>query len=295
VRKPLVLALLVASAVTGCGSSSPSAAPGVVRVVAAENFWGSIASQIGGAHARVTSIIHDPTADPHLYESSAQDANAVANAQLVIENGLGYDDFMDQLLSASSSHSRPVLTVADVLHVSGQDADPHLWYDVPRAHDVAAAIAAQLTTLDPEDKAVFASNLASFDASMKLPLAVVHTIKQKYANAPVVYTERLPAYLVAACGLSDKTPPGYARAIEDGNEPSPADTQAMQQVLTGSARARVLLYNVQATSPATQQMRDLAARSGVRVVSVSETMPAGQTYASWQTMQAQQILRALGS
>jgi zinc/manganese transport system substrate-binding protein len=295
VWKYLVLALLGAVAAASCASSSPSATPGVVRVVAAENFWGSIASQIGGAHARVTSIIHDPTADPHLYESDAQDANAVANAQLVIENGLGYDDFMDQLLSASSSHGRQVLTVADVLRVSGHDADPHLWYDVPRAHEVAAAIAARLTAADPADRAFFASNLASFDASMTRVLAVVHTIEQKYANAPVVYTERVPAYLVAACGLSDKTPPGYARAIEDGNEPSPADTQAMQQALSGSARARVLLYNVQATSPATQQMRDLAARSGVRVVSVSETMPAGQTFASWQTLQAEQILRALGS
>ncbi len=264
-----------------------------MRVVAAENFWGDIASQIGGAHVSVTSIITDPTADPHQYESDARDAAAVADARLVIENGLGYDDFVAKLLSNTSNPRRVVRTVADVMHVSGADANPHLWYDLPEIPAVAAAIEAVLAAADPADAGEFAANLKTFDASLAPLEAIVTEIKTKYPNAPVAYTERVPGYLLDAAGLRVVSPAGFARSIEDGNEPSAGDAQAMQELISNHG-VRVLLYNAQATSAVTKHVQDLARAAGVPVVAVTETMPKNEpTYQSWQQHQLEALLRAL--
>ena len=288
----LALAVVLLGACSALGS--PRATAGVVRVVAAENFWGSIAQQVGGSHVQVTSIISDPTADPHLYESDAHDASAVADAQLVIENGLGYDTFVDQLLSASSARGRVVISAAEVLHVRGSAADPHLWYDVPRVHLVVSAIAAQLAALDPADKLTFSKNAATFDKSLGPVLDALHAISTRHTGAAVAYTERVPAYLFAAAGLVVKTPPGFARAIEDGQEPSPGDTHAMEQLMSSRA-VRVLVYNAQATSSSTEHIRDLARGNGIPVVAVTETMPRNTNYQAWQLAQTRQLLAALGA
>jgi zinc/manganese transport system substrate-binding protein len=265
-----------------------------VRVVAAENFWGDIVRQIGGSHVSVKSIISDPSADPHQYESDARNAADVADARVVVVNGLGYDDFMSKLLGATNHAGRVVLTVADVLHVSGADANPHLWYDIPRISEVARAIESELAAADPADKAVFATNRAAFDASLEPLLRTIDEITRKYPGAPVAYTERVPQYVLDAAGLSVKTPPGFARAIEDGNEPSPGDAQTMYDLVT-QHRIRVLLYNAQATSPVTQHVQDLARRAGIPVVAVTETLPHGTaSYQVWQENQLTEILRALG-
>ena len=279
----------------GC-ASSPSATrdPRVVNVVAAENFWGNIAAQIGGAHAHVTSIISDPSADPHLYESDARDGAAIGAAQLVIKNGLHYDDFVDKLVSSSSPRGRVVVSVAKILGVTGDGVNPHLWYDVPRVHDVARAIEAQLVAADPSDADAFAANLKAFDASLAPVVAAIDAIKAKYPHAPVGYTERVPGYLLDAAGLNVVTPSGFASAIEDGNEPSPGDTQSMDALMTGH-KLRVLLYNSQATSPVTNHVRDLARGAGIPVVGVTETMPSSEPdYQSWQLHQIQALRRALG-
>ncbi len=265
-----------------------------VRVVAAENFWGDVTRQIGGDHVQVTSIITDPSADPHLYESDARDSAALSAADVVIENGLGYDDFMDKLLAAVPNHSRAVLNVADVLKVTGDGANPHLWYDTPRVPTVARAIADQLEAKDPGDKATFERNLQRFDDSLKPTLDVISKIRAKYPNAPVAYTERVPEYLLQAAGLAVKTPPGFASAIEDGNDPSPADTVAMQDLITGR-KIKVLLYNSQAASPVTQHVRDLAHQAGIPVIGVTETLPQNEKdFQSWQLDQARALLQALG-
>ena len=288
------LVALTAALTAACAGSSGSSTPGVVRVVAAENFWGDIARQLGGSHVAVTSIITDPTADPHQYESDARDAAAVAGARVVIENGVGYDDFIAKLLSGTSSSHRTVLTVADVLHVTGADANPHLWYDVPRVPAVAAAIEAALTTADPADRASFAANLNTFDASLAPLQRLIAQINAKYPHAPVAYTERVPGYLLAAAGLTIATPPGFASAIEDGNEPSAGDTQAMDDLVTGHG-IRVLLYNAQATSAVTQHVRSLAVHAGIPVVAVTETQPGNEpSYQSWQQHQLEALLGALG-
>lgn len=293
------LALAGAVALSACSSRSraaapPTAAPRVVNVVASLNVWGDIARQIGGAHVTVHSMIADPNADPHLYESDARDAAAVADASLVIENGLGYDDFVDRLLSADSNSSRKVVTVAKVLDVTASGANPHLWYDVPRVHQVARAIAAALSDIDPANKPAFDANTTVFEKSLAPLTAIIDKIRAKYPDAPVAYTERVPEYLVDVSGLVNRTPSGFAQAVEDGNEPSPSDTQQMDTLLSDRA-VKVLLYNAQTTSSVTQNTREVARAAGIPVVGVTETLPRGEpSYQSWQLHQLRALLAALG-
>jgi zinc/manganese transport system substrate-binding protein len=289
----LTVAVAVAAG-AGCGYAQAPVTPGVVKVVAGENFWGNIAAQIGGSHVRVTSILGNPAADPHLYESDVASAVAVAEARLVIENGAGYDDFLSQLLGATRNAGRVVVSAQAVLDARGTDVNPHFWYDIPRVPRVAAAIEAALARLEPADATLFAANLRAFDASLGPVEAVIARIRRRYPGAPVAYTERVPGYLLAAAGLTVVTPPGFAAAVEDGNDPSPADAAAMEQLMTGR-KARVLLYNAQATSAVTQQVRALARQAGVPVVPVTETMPpAYRSYQAWQLAQATALLDALG-
>ena len=263
-------------------------------MVAGENFWGNIAAQIGGRHVRVTSILSSPAADPHLYESDVASAVAVAEAGLVIGNGAGYDTFVSQLLDATYHPGRVVVWVQRVLGATGADINPHFWYDIGRVPRVAAAIEAALARLEPREAASFAANLAAFDRSLRPVEAVIGEIRRRYAGAPVAYTERVPGYLLAAAGLRVVGPPGFAAAIEDGVDPGAGDTLAMDRLLAGR-KVRVLLYNAQATSPATGHVRSLARQAGVPVVAVYETMPPGyRTWQAWQLAQAKAILHALG-
>ena len=281
-------------AVAGCGSWKPPVTPGVVKVVAGENFWGSIAAQIGGRHVQVTSILSSPAVDPHLYESDVANAVAVAEAGLVIENGAGYDTFLSQLLGVTTHPRRVVVIVQRVLGATGPDVNPHFWYDIPRVPRVAAAVEAALARLEPRDAHLFAINLARFDRSLGPVESVISRIRRRYLGAPVAYTERVPGYLLHAAALRVLTPPRFAAAIENGNDPSAADTLAMDQLLTGHG-VKVLLYNAQATSPVTQHARVLARQAGIPVVAVTETMPpAYRTYQAWQLARATALLHALG-
>ena len=277
----------------GCAGAAPGA-PGVVHVVAAENFWGNITSQIGGHDVEVTSLITNPNADPHLFETDAADAATLAEAKVVIENGAGYDTWMSSLLGADGGSAR-VVNAADVLHITGSDPNPHLWYDIPRVPTVAAAIAAALEKAAPQDAATFKANLAAFDASLAPLTATLATIKTHFHNVPVAYTERVPGYALSLADLHVVTPPGFARAVEDGTDPSPADTLAMQRLLDDHD-INVLLYNVQTVTPVTTQIRSLARQHHIPVVGVSETMPADvATYQQWQQSQLNALLHALTS
>lgn len=284
------------SAASGSSASSsvaPSAAA-PVAVVAAENFWGDIAKQIGGEHVTVTSIISDPNADPHQYESDANTAAAVSKAQLVVDNGLGYDDFMDKLFSASPNPNRKVITAAEVMGISGDDANPHIWYDTAKVPDVANAIAGQLGALDPADAATFTANAKTFTDSLTPINDAIANIKAKYPGAPVGYTERVPGYLVDAAGLKLATPASFAQSIEDGNDPSPADNQAMDNDMKTKA-IKVLLYNGQVTSPATDAVKSLAQQNGIPIVGVTETLPpTDKDFQTWQLRQINEISNALG-
>jgi zinc/manganese transport system substrate-binding protein len=289
-------ALLALGLLAACGSSPAAAtsAGGPLNVVAAENFWGDITSQIGGSHVSVTSIITDPNADPHSYETNPRDAAALSGATLVIANGTKYDSFVGQLLNTNPNAGRDVLTIATVVGVSGDNPNPHLWYNPDYVTRAARAIESHLATHDPADAVTFATNLQTFLSAYQPYIDTVHAIKAKYSGAPIAYTERVAGYLIADAGLRLATPATFAQSIEDGNDPSPADVAAMNTAITGRL-VKVLLYNAQVTSPVTQGVKTLATSNGVPVVGVAETIPAGeQTFQSWQIAQARAILAALG-
>jgi zinc/manganese transport system substrate-binding protein len=286
--------IAVVVGLAGCGSTTKATGRGTIKVVAAENFWGNVAAQIGGAHVSVTSIIGDPSTDPHEFESDAHDAAAVADASLVVENGLGYDDFMRQLLGTTRKAGRVVVTAADAAGVHGSGVNPHLWYSTTYTRAVAKAIATALERVDAVHAAEYAQNRETFDNSLARVEAVVDEIATRHANAPVAYTERVPGYVLRDAHVADRTPPGFAQANEEGNEPSASDTQAMETLLTTRA-VELLLYNAQATSAASTRARQRANRAGIPVVAVTETMPADvRTYQDWQLTQDQAILTALG-
>ena len=273
-------------------ASAAGAAHEPVHVVAAENVWGNIAAQIGGNDVQVTSLITNPAADPHLFETNARSAALLAQAQVVIENGAGYDSWMGSLLGADGGHPR-VVNAASVLHVRGSDPNPHLWYDLPRVPKVAAAIAGALTKVAPADTSAIRRRLRAFDASLAPLDATLATIKADYHNVSVAYSERVPGYLLADARLDLKTPPGFARSVEDGSDPGAADTVAMRELLTNHD-VNVLLYNVQTVTPVTSQMRILAEQHGIPVVGVSETMPTtARSYQRWQESQLTSLLHAL--
>lgn len=262
-------------------------------VVAGENVWGNIASQIGGDKVQVTSIISDPGVDPHAYQSNAHDALVLSQAKLVIANGLGYDDFLTKLMEASPNAKRNVLTVSSVLGVAGKDANPHLWYDITRVPDVAQAIETAMAAQDPADAALFAANLQKFDTSLQPLLNKIVQIKTQFVATPVAYTERVPGYLLGDMGLTVKTPAGFASAVENGNDPSLADQSAMNALITSNG-IKALLYNSQATSPTTAHLKTLAQQYNIPVVGVTETIPAQfATYQAWQSSQLDALQHAL--
>lgn len=286
-RTVIVIAVttLVLSA---CGGSTRAA--GKLDVVAAENVYGSIASQIGGRHVSVTSVLTSPNADPHLFEPGTSTGLAIAVAKVVLQNGLGYDAFMTRLENASPNKSRAVVTMADVLGVHGTDANPHLWYDMPRLDRIAAAIAAAFGRADPSHAAAYRRGLHRFERSLEPLQREVGTIRTRFHGAPVAYTEAVPGYLVAAAGLRNLAPDSFTRAIAEGVEPSPSDVAAMKE-LVAKRRIRVLLYNAQAVSPLTARLRAAAQSAGIPVVPVTETLPLHQSFQQWQLAQA----RALGA
>jgi zinc/manganese transport system substrate-binding protein len=274
---------------SACGGSTSGSG---LTVVAAENMYGDIAQQIGGAHVRVTSILSDPNADPHLFEPGSSNGLAVAKARVVIQNGVGYDAFMTKLENASPSPTRSVLTIADVLGIHGRDANPHLWYDVPGLTKIAGAIAAQLVEADPDNAPAYRTGLAAFDASLgPLHREVAH-IRALFGGSPVAYTEPVPGYLLDAAGVKNLAPPEFTRAIEDGTEPPPQAVAAMNALMSGK-RIKVLLYNSQAVSPITAAVRTAAEHAGIPVIGVSETLPPKLSFQQWQLGQARELAAAL--
>ena len=287
-----VIVLAVAGLlVSGCGSSSTTqSGAGKLHVAAAENVYGSIASQIGGSHVSVTSILTSPTADPHLFEPGTSTGLAVADAKVVLQNGLGYDAFMTRLENAAPSKGRVVLTMADVLGIHGKDANPHLWYDVPQLDRIATAIAGTFSKADPPHAPAYRSGLTRFERSLGPLRREVAAIRSRFPGAPVAYTEPVPGYLVSAAGLRNLAPDSFTRPLEEGIEPSASAVASMND-LVARRRIRVLLYNSQAVSPITAQLREAAHKAGIPVVPVTETLPPQRTFQQWQLDQA----RALGA
>jgi zinc/manganese transport system substrate-binding protein len=283
-------AVLLLGAATACGPAAATSSK--LGVVASTNVYGDMVRQIGGSHVSVTSILTDPNADPHLYEPGTRNGLAVAKARLVIQNGLGYDAFMQRLEDASPSKQRLVVTVADVLGVHGKDTNPHLWYDVPRLGTIAGAIASGLERSDPTHAAAYRAGLRRFRTSLGPLKHEVAQIKTSFGGKPVAYTEPVPGYLLAAAGLDNLAPDTFTRAIENGTEPTPQAVSAMN-ALVRSHRVKVLLYNSQAVSPITTQIRSAAGKAGIPVIGVTETLPPNLTFQQWQLTQARELLATL--
>jgi zinc/manganese transport system substrate-binding protein len=285
-----VIVIGMALLLSACGSST--GAGDKLDVVAAENVYGNIAAQIGGPHVSVTSLLTSPSADPHLFEPASSSSFAVAGAKVVLQNGLGYDAFMTRLEDAAPSTSRAVVTMADVLDVHGNEANPHLWYDVPKLDRIATAIAAAFSRADPSHAVAYRRGSHHFERSLKPLQREVATIRTRFHGAPVAYTEPVPGYLVSAAGLRNLAPDSFTRPLEEGTEPSASAVAALSQ-LVAQHRIRVLLYNAQAVSPLTTRLRAAAQNAGIPVVPVTETLPPHLTFQQWQLDQARALAAAL--
>jgi zinc/manganese transport system substrate-binding protein len=301
VSRPLLLLLLpVVGVLAACGGGSSTAgtpaasiSSGGVNVVAAENFWGSIASQLAGSKANVRSIIVDPASDPHSYEPKAADARTMATAQLAIVNGVGYDPWAPKLLAANPASGRKVLTVGDLLGLKEGD-NPHRWYNPANVESVANAITADLKQLDAKDAAYFDAQRAAFETQR---LARYHqliaSIKSRYAGVPVGATESIFAMLAPSLGVNLITPPSFMKAISEGTEVSAKDKVTTQQQLT-TRQVKVWIYNSQNATPGIQQLNAIARQQRMPIATVTETMtPASASFEDWQSAQLQGIERAL--
>ncbi len=297
--KPILgLAVLLAAAGGGCELAVPSAPPvypsdpGAITVSAGENFYGDLLHQLGGSKLRVYAFLTNPNADPHQYESNAGNARAVADSRLVIENGLGYDAFMDRLLAASPRTGRVVINVQGL--VGARDgANPHLWYDPVVMPLVAQVVVDSLVRIDPANGDAYRANLALFLASLTSVSERVAALRTRVRGTPVAFTEAVFGYMAQALGLTVRSPEAFMKAVEEGNDPPTRAVADEEDLLTGH-RVKVLLYNSQAVTPITTAIRDLARRSGVPVVGISETEPTGKSYQQWQLDQLDALGAALG-
>lgn len=277
--------LSAGATVAGCGAAAPAGAGApsqthVINVVAAENFWGSIARQLGGSHARVLSLISDPNADPHEFESSAASARAVAVADYVIENGAGYDDWMTRLMAASPNPRRRVLSIGNLVGKRPGD-NPHLWYSPAYVRAAENRIEADFKALDPRDAAYFSARRAAADAAFAGVRGELARIRSRFAGRPVAATETVPAYLTRYLGLKLISPPEFMTATSEGNEPPAASIAQFERQLAGR-QVRALIYNEQTATALTTSMRELAQHSGIPVVGVTETIqPPQESFQRW--------------
>ena len=293
----LYLVLLLAGLVAACSSGASGSPAAKIHVVAGENFYGDLVSRVGGDRVSVTSILSDPNIDPHTYESSPANAQDVADASLVVENGFGYDTFLEHLMSASPNSGRAVVDVEKVLDLpdGGDGFSCGIWYDPQAMGKVAQSVADALSTLEPASKAAFEANLKTYVASLTPLTDKIAKLKATYPGAPVGYADPVPAYLVNALGWQSLTPKGFAKSIEEDTDPAPGDVAAEQDLITGH-KIQVFLYNGQVTTPMTDSLKALATQSGVPVVGVTETIPkAGESYVDWQLAQLDAIEAAMGT
>jgi len=261
-----------------------------IGIVAAENFYGDLATEIGGARVKVTSILSNPDQDPHLFESSASTARDIADAAIVIYNGADYDPWMDKLLSASPKPGRAAVVAADLTgHKSGDN--PHLWYAPETLPAVAQALAGELEKRDPADAAEFKANLDQFTASLAPVVDAIARIRAAHAGTEVTATEPVFGYMAEALGLKMLNEPFQLATMND-TEPSPSQVVGFENSLKDGS-ARILFYNSQVTDDTTTRLLKLAKDNHVAVVGVTETEPQGQTIAAWFLGQLKQVEDAL--
>lgn len=291
---PAVIGVVAALSVSACGLGPGSSGSGKVEVVAAENFWGSIATQVGGDHAHVTSVIVNPATDPHDYEPTPADAKLIAGAQYVIVNGAGYDAWAPKLLAANPVAGRVVLTVGDLIGKKEGD-NPHMWYSPIYVERVVDKIASDLAAIDLGDASYFDERRAAYQAAgLKAYYDTINAIKTKYKGTPVGATESIFSYLATDTGLDLISPPDYLKAISEGTDPSPADKATVLKQINGKM-IKVFVFNTQNSTPDVKSLVDKAQAQGIPIAHVTETLaPANFTFQDWQTTQLNGLLAALG-
>jgi zinc/manganese transport system substrate-binding protein len=287
--------LSIALAATGCSTASSQASQGgrVITVVAAENFWGSIASQVGGSHVKVYSIITNPTTDPHTYEPTAANARTIASARLVIENGAGYDPWVGRLVAADQGQRISLLNVASALGVA-TGGNPHRWYNPGNVKAIVNRLAAAYGKLDPADKSYFAKRRALFLSSgLRRYNELISAIKAKYGGTPVGASESIFAMLAPALGLKLITPPTFLRAISEGTEVSAADKKTIDNQITHHL-IKIYVYNSQNVTPDVRAQLTAVKAAHIPIATITETLsPPTATFQAWQIRQLQGIEIAL--
>jgi zinc/manganese transport system substrate-binding protein len=297
-------ALSLTMLVSACGSSSSddpgtsaasSAGGASVSVVASTNVYGDIVKQIAGDKASIKSIITDPAADPHSYEANARTQLELSKADVVIENGGGYDDFVDTMLKSANNGAAKVLNVVDIsgkTATGGEELNEHVWYDFPTVEKLADQLAGALSAADPSGASTFTANAATFKQKLQQLETTAASIKAAHPGAGVAITEPVPLYLLEACGLANKTPAEFSEAIEEGTDVPAA---VLQQTLDLFAHKDVALlaYNEQTSSPETEKVLNAAETNNVPVVPVTETLPDGKDYLTWMSGNLSAIQTAL--
>lgn len=277
---------------TACSTPPAAHDDGTLKIVASTNVYGSIARSIAGQHAVVTSLIDSASQDPHSFEGSARDQLALSKADLVIENGGGYDDFIDTLLRGAGNPDVVVLNAVDVI---GADANgnEHIWYSPTFMITVANALADKLEALDPKHAADYRDSAALFVSQTTTVNDNLEQIAAQHGGEGVAITEPVPLYLLDAAGLVNTTPAAFSTAIEDGSGVAPAVMAEALKLFTTKA-VRVLVYNSQTVSPETQQLRAAAKDNGIPVVALTETIPTDFDYPSWMASNVAELAQALG-
>lgn len=301
----------------GSGTTTASSASKPIQIVAAENFWGSLVSQLAGIHGNVTSIVTDPNTDPHEYQSNPADAIAIANAQLVIINGMDYDTWASLLINASNTPGQVVLDAQQIVGItSAQEPtiNPHLWYSPWYVNDTVHAMYNALVKIDPADTSYFTANYASLNSSLYQDYmqaeqqmraeyggnssTVVGGVLRYYSGGTnITATESIVQFLANATGLNIITPVSFMFAVAEGNDPSPADIATFQQQLSmGNESVRCLVYNIQTVMPVTQQIKIAATQYEIPITFVSETVqPPTLSFQAWQEGQVAGLQNCLNS
>ena len=292
-----IIGAVAAMAVVAAGLPVPlpvSAAPAKIVAVGAENEYADVIAQIGGRYVAVTAVMSNPNTDPHTFESSPKVAAAVSAADLVVQNGLGYDTFMTKIEQAAPSRRRHVVDVQHLLGLPDSTPNPHLWYKPTTMPAVAKAVGADLAVLLPADRAYFRSKVAAFVASLQPWYRAIRALKAAHPGAAVATTEPVADYLLQAAGLDNVTPFTFQADIMNGVDPSPQDVSFQQDLFTGH-KVRAFVYNQQVTDPLTQSLLQLAHQNHIPVVGVYETMPTpGYHYQSWMLAEVHALSAALG-
>jgi len=296
VRTVLIAVLLATLTGLGAGSSAAGAATtggSTLQVVAAENFWGSIASQLGGNRVHVTSVITSPATDPHDYEPTAADARTFAGAQMVIVNGIGYDPWASRLVAANPVSNRVVLTVGDLVGIK-PGGNPHRWYSPGDVQRMIDEIARDYAKLDPKDAAYFKRQQTRFETTgLAQYKRLIAEIKHSYHGVPVGASESIFAPLAQALGLDLITPSSFLKAISEGSEPTAADKTTIDRQIARK-QIKAWVFNSQNSTPDVQRITGSARKQGIPVTTITETLtPASARFQSWQTRQLEALAAAL--